>query len=28
VIFRVPSNFAGAGRRVYPGFLQHTGLSQ
>ncbi len=26
VIFRVPSNFAGAGRRVYPGFLQHTGF--
>jgi poly(3-hydroxybutyrate) depolymerase len=26
VIFRVPSNFSGAGRRVYPGFLQHTGF--
>ncbi len=26
VIFRVPSNFAGAGRRVYPGFLQYTGF--
>jgi poly(3-hydroxybutyrate) depolymerase len=26
VIFRVPQNFAGAGRRVYPGFLQHTGF--
>jgi poly(3-hydroxybutyrate) depolymerase len=26
VIFRVPSNVAGAGRRVYPGFLQHTGF--
>jgi poly(3-hydroxybutyrate) depolymerase len=26
VIYRVPSNFAGAGRRVYPGFLQHTGF--
>ncbi len=26
VIFRVPSNFAGAGRKVYPGFLQHTGF--
>jgi poly(3-hydroxybutyrate) depolymerase len=26
MIFRVPSNFAGAGRRVYPGFLQHTGF--
>ena len=26
VIFRVPSNFPGAGRRVYPGFLQHTGF--
>ncbi len=26
VIFPVPSNFAGAGRRVYPGFLQHTGF--
>ena len=26
VIFRVPSNYAGAGRRVYPGFLQHTGF--
>jgi poly(3-hydroxybutyrate) depolymerase len=26
VIFRVPVNFPGAGRRVYPGFLQHTGF--
>ncbi len=26
VIFRVPANFPGAGRRVYPGFLQHTGF--
>ena len=26
VIFRVPSNFPGSGRRVYPGFLQHTGF--
>ena len=26
VIFPVPQNFAGAGRRVYPGFLQHTGF--
>ena len=26
VIFRVPGNFPGAGRRVYPGFLQHTGF--
>ncbi len=26
VIYRVPRNFAGAGRRVYPGFLQHTGF--
>ncbi len=26
VIFRVPENFPGAGRRVYPGFLQHTGF--
>ena len=26
VIYRVPTNFAGAGRRVYPGFLQHTGF--
>src|SRR5450830_1194056 len=26
VIYRVPSNFAGAGRRVYPGFMQHTGF--
>ena len=26
VIYRVPPNFAGAGRRVYPGFLQHTGF--
>ena len=26
VIYKVPSNFAGVGRRVYPGFLQHTGF--
>ena len=26
VIFRVPTSFAGAGRRVYPGFLQHSGF--
>ncbi len=26
VIYRVPNSFAGAGRRVYPGFLQHTGF--
>jgi poly(3-hydroxybutyrate) depolymerase len=26
VIYRVPSNFPGAGRRVYPGFMQHTGF--
>ncbi|MEW6465486.1 MAG: polyhydroxyalkanoate depolymerase [Pseudomonadota bacterium] len=26
VIYRVPSNFPGAGRRVYPGFLQYTGF--
>ncbi|MBK9441032.1 MAG: polyhydroxyalkanoate depolymerase [Comamonadaceae bacterium] len=26
VIYRVPSRFAGAGRRVYPGFLQHSGF--
>jgi poly(3-hydroxybutyrate) depolymerase len=26
VIFRVPQNFPGAGREVYPGFLQHTGF--
>ena len=26
VIYRVPSNFPGVGRRVYPGFLQHTGF--
>ena len=26
VIFRVPQNFPGAGRRVYPGFMQHTGF--
>ncbi|NJM43756.1 MAG: polyhydroxyalkanoate depolymerase, partial [Brachymonas sp.] len=26
VIYRVPHNFPGAGRRVYPGFLQHTGF--
>jgi poly(3-hydroxybutyrate) depolymerase len=26
VIYRVPQNFAGANRRVYPGFLQHSGF--
>ncbi len=26
VICRVPSKFPGAGRRVYPGFLQHSGF--
>jgi poly(3-hydroxybutyrate) depolymerase len=26
VIFRVPQNYPGAGRAVYPGFLQHTGF--
>ncbi len=26
LIYTVPSNFPGAGRRVYPGFLQHTGF--
>ena len=26
VIYRVPTQFPGAGRRVYPGFLQHTGF--
>ena len=26
VIHPVPSNYPGAGRRVYPGFLQHTGF--
>jgi poly(3-hydroxybutyrate) depolymerase len=26
VIYKVPASFAGAGRRVYPGFLQHTGF--
>ena len=26
VIYKVPSTFPGAGRRVYPGFLQHTGF--
>ena len=26
VIYKVPGNFPGAGRRVYPGFLQHTGF--
>ena len=26
VIYRVPGNFPGAGRRVYPGFLQYTGF--
>ncbi|WP_255428180.1 polyhydroxyalkanoate depolymerase [Ramlibacter cellulosilyticus] len=26
VIYRVPTSFPGAGRRVYPGFLQYTGF--
>jgi poly(3-hydroxybutyrate) depolymerase len=26
VIYRVPPNYPGASRRVYPGFLQHTGF--
>jgi poly(3-hydroxybutyrate) depolymerase len=26
VIYRVPSRFAGSGRKVYPGFLQHSGF--
>jgi len=26
VIYRVPPNYPGGGRRVYPGFLQHTGF--
>ena len=26
MIYSVPKNFPGAGRRVYPGFLQHTGF--
>ena len=26
VIFRVPTNYPGSQRRVYPGFLQHTGF--
>ena len=26
VIYAVPTSFAGKGRRVYPGFLQHTGF--
>jgi poly(3-hydroxybutyrate) depolymerase len=26
VIYRVPNSFPGAGRRVYPGFLQHSGF--
>jgi poly(3-hydroxybutyrate) depolymerase len=26
VIHRVPHNYPGAGRKVYPGFLQHTGF--
>jgi poly(3-hydroxybutyrate) depolymerase len=26
VIYKVPSSFPGAGRKVYPGFLQHTGF--
>jgi poly(3-hydroxybutyrate) depolymerase len=26
VIYRVPQNFPGSGRAVYPGFMQHTGF--
>jgi poly(3-hydroxybutyrate) depolymerase len=26
VVYRVPTNFLGSGRAVYPGFLQHTGF--
>jgi poly(3-hydroxybutyrate) depolymerase len=26
VIYRVPANFPGAGRAVYPGFMQHSGF--
>jgi len=26
VIYRVPGKYPGAGRRVYPGFLQHAGF--
>ncbi|HEU5295737.1 MAG TPA: polyhydroxyalkanoate depolymerase [Burkholderiaceae bacterium] len=26
VVYRVPPNYPGAGRRVYPGFLQHSGF--
>lgn len=26
VIYNVPGNYPGAGRKVYPGFLQHTGF--
>jgi poly(3-hydroxybutyrate) depolymerase len=26
VVYRVPLNYPGAGRRVYPGFLQHSGF--
>jgi poly(3-hydroxybutyrate) depolymerase len=26
VIYRVPQNYPGAGRRVYPGFMQYTGF--
>ena len=26
VIYRVPPKYPGAGRRVYPGFLQHVGF--
>ena len=26
VVYKVPPNYPGAGRRVYPGFLQHTGF--
>ena len=26
VIYRVPQNYPGRGRKVYPGFLQHTGF--
>ena len=26
VIYRVPQNYPGSGRKVYPGFMQHTGF--
>ena len=26
VIYKVPPSYPGAGRKVYPGFLQHTGF--